>query len=137
MANLSITDTDVAPVDIFEQVTGPCDEAVDAGEMVRLNTTTGYFTLANATSAGEGRVIGMSLTTATANGAITVVKRGIVDVGDALASETLDEELNLSDTDGKLDDGAGSPTGTYPVGRVWPGFGSTTADLLLYIDIPL
>lgn len=135
MANLTIAAADVAPVRVYEQITGPCAEAIDAGEMVRLDTTSGQFTLANATSAAEGRIIGMAMNSGAAGETITVVKRGLVDVGDALASETLDEQLLLSNTDGKIDDGAGVPTGSYAVGRVWPAFGATTADLILFIDI--
>lgn len=136
MANLTITANEVAPILVFEKLTGPVDEAIDAGEMVRLNTTTGKFTLANATSASEGRLIGMAVTSAGAAGmTITVVKRGLVDLGDALASETLDELLLLSDTDGKIDDGDGSPTANYAIGRVYPSWGYTTADKVLFIDI--
>ena len=63
------------------------------------------------------------------------MKRGLIDVGDALDSESIDELLALSDTDGKIDDGAGTPTGTYNVGRVYPAFGATSADKLLLVDI--
>lgn len=137
MADITITANEVSPVLVFEKLTGPCAEAIDAGEFVRLDTTSGEFTLANATSAAEGRVVGMAVNSGGVGTPITVVKRGLVYVGSALASETLDEELNLSNTDGALDDGAGSPTGTYPVGRVWPGFANTTADKLLFVDISL
>lgn len=136
MANLSITPTAVKPVLVWEQLTGPTDEAIDAGEMVRINTTTGKFTQANASSAAEGRAIGMAVTTATYAGQpITVVKRGLVDIGNALTAESYDEELNLSDTDGKIDDGAGSPTDDYAIGRVVPAWGATTADKLLMLEL--
>lgn len=136
MANLTIAAADVAPVKVFEQYTGPAAEAIDAGEMVRLDTSGGAFTLANASSAAEGRVFGMAMNSANqANITITVVKKGLVDVGDALASEAYDEELNMSDTDGKIDDGVGTPTADYAVGRVVPGWGYTTADKLLLVDL--
>lgn len=136
MANLTIAAADVAPVSVVEQHTGPAAEAIDAGEMVRLDTTSGKFTLANATSAAEGRVFGMAITSANqANIAITVVKKGIVDVGDALDSESMDEDLKLSNTDGKIDDGAGAPTGSYVIGRVIPMWGATTADKVLLIEL--
>lgn len=136
MANLTISPTAVKPVKVTEQLTGPTDEAIDAGEMVRLNTSTGKFTQANASSAGEGRAIGMAVTTATYAGqAITVVKKGLVDVGDALDSEDYDETLNLSNTDGKIDDGDGTPTADYPIGRVVPAWGATTADKLLMLEL--
>jgi len=135
MANLTIAAADVAAIEVFEQITLPCAEAIDAGEMVRLDTTSGKFTLANASSAAEGRVIGMAINSGAAGETITVVKRGLMDVGDAVASQTIDEQLLLSDTDGKIDDGAGTPTGSYAVGRVWPLFGDPTADLVLFVDI--
>lgn len=136
MADLTIKPADVAPVRVVQQFTGPADEAIDAGEMVRLNTSTGQFTLANASSATEGRVIGMSMTTTTLAGqTITVVSKGLVDVGDAVTALDYDLALELSDTDGKIDDGAGTPTGTYVIGRVFPGWGATTADKLILLDL--
>jgi hypothetical protein len=137
MADLTIAAADVAAIEVFEQITLPCAEAIDAGEMVRLDTSTGKLTLANASSAAEGRVIGMAINSGAAGETITVVKRGLVDVGDALASETIDEELYLSNTDGKIDDGAGTPTADYHAGRVWPLFGDPTADLVLFVDVSL
>jgi hypothetical protein len=137
MANLTVTANEVAPIEVFEQITGPCSEAIDAGEVVRLDTTTGEFALANATSAANGRIIGVAVNSGVAGETITVVKRGLVDLGDALTAETLDEQLLLSDTSGKIDDGAGTPTGSYAVGRVWPLFGDPTADKVLFVDISL
>lgn len=136
MADITIVASDVAPVEVYEQMTGPAEEAIDAGEMVRLNTTTGELTLANASSAAEGRTIGMAIKSGGVGQPITVVKRGLVNLGDALDAEDFDEELNLSDTDGALDDGDGVPTGTYPVGRVVPAWGATSADKILFVDIP-
>lgn len=138
MANLTIAAADVAPVLVFEQVTLPAGETIDAGEMVRLDTSSGYATLGNASTAAEGRVIGMAINNAVVGQAVTVVKKGLVDVGDALASEAIDELLALSDTDGKIDDGAGTPTVAVNVGRVWPAHGaSAAADLILFVDIAL
>lgn len=137
MANLTIAAADVAPVQVFEQVTLPAGEAIDAGEIVRLDTTSGYATLANASSAAEGRLIGVAMNSAVVGQAVTIMKKGLLDVGDALDSETIDELLRASNTDGKIDDGAGTPTGTYNVGRVWPAFGATSADKLLFVDVGL
>lgn len=139
MANLTITAADVAAIEVFEQVTLPAAEAIDAGEVVRMDTSTGRATLSNATDAAEGRAIGVALRSVTAGLPVTIVKRGILDVGDALASEDYDEALLLSDTDGKIDDGDGSPTTSVQVGRVYPIFaaGSLTADKALFVDISL
>ena len=135
MANLTVVATDVSPVRVWEQVTLPAVEAIDAGETVRLVTASGKATLANASSAAEGRLLGVAINSAVAGQAVTVVKRGLVDLGDALTSETYDELILLSDTDGKMDDGAGSPTASYAVGRVFPSFGATTADKILFVDV--
>jgi len=135
MAVLSITATDVSPVRVWEQVTLPVGETIEAGEAVRLVTASGKATLANASSAAEGRLLGIALNSAVVGQAVTVCKRGLVDLGDALTSETYDELILLSDTDGKMDDGAGSPTANYAVGRVFPSFGATTADKILFVDV--
>lgn len=135
MADIAITASDVAPIKVEEQHTGPAAEAIDAGEVVRLDTTSGKFTLANATSAAEGRAFGMAVNSAVAGETLTVVKKGMVDLGDALTSEDYDEELNLSNTDGALDDGAGTPTGTYAIGRVVPAWGATAADKVFLVEL--
>lgn len=135
MANIAITASDVAPIKVIEQHTGPAAEAIDAGEIVRLDTSSGQFTLANASSAAEGRAFGMAVSSAVAGETLTVVKKGMVDLGDALTAETYDETLRLSNTDGALDDGAGTPTGTYNIGRVMPAWGATTADKVFLVEL--
>jgi hypothetical protein len=134
MANLTIVAAEVSPIRVFEQMTGPAAEAIDAGEVVRLDTTSGKFTLANASTAAEGRAIGVAVNSGIAQQAITVVKRGYVDMGDALTAEDYDESLELSDTDGKIDDSGGG-TVTVAIGRVVPAWGATTADKVLFVDI--
>lgn len=135
MADIAITASDVAPIKVVEQHTGPAAEAIDAGEIVRLDTTSGKFTLANASSAAEGRAFGMAVNSAVAGETLTVVKKGMVDLGDAITAEDYDETLRLSNTDGALDDGAGTPTGTYNVGRVVPAWGATTADKVFLVEL--
>ena len=137
MADLTIVAAEVAPILVLEQVTLPAGEAIDAGEVVRLDVSTGYAALANASSAAEGRMIGVAMNSAVVGQAVTIMKKGLLDVGDALASETIDELLAISNTDGKIDDSAGTPTADYNVGRVWPSHGATTADLILFVDVAL
>jgi hypothetical protein len=136
MADLTIAAADVAPVKTVEQLTGPAGEAIDAGEVVRFDVSTGYFTLANAATAPEARAVGIAVNSGIVNQTITVMVKGLLDVGDALASETYDEILELSDTDGKIDDTAGG-TVAKAVGRVVGAFGATTADKILYVDFPM
>lgn len=131
MTNLSITADDVAPVKVIEQMTCPAGEAITAGQYVRLDTTTGKFTKGNGSSAGEARLGGIALNSAAAGETVTAVLYGIVDLGDALAALTYDDDVYLSDTDGTLADAAGT-VGVY-VGTVVPGFGVTTPDKLLRV----
>jgi len=134
MSDLTVTATDVAPVEVFEQWTGPAAETFDAGEMVRIDTSAGTVTPANATGGAEARTFGMVMNTADFIGdTVTVVKRGVVDVGDALDGLDWDAAVYLSNTDGGLGTAAG--TTTLIVGRVVPSWGATTADKLLHLDV--
>jgi len=134
MSDLTITASDVAAVQIFEQWTAPASEALNAGEAVRLDTTSGKATPSNATSGAEARTLGIALETADfANETITILKRGILDVGDALADLDYDAAVYLSNTDGAL--GTAAATTSLVVGRVVPGWGYTTADKLLWVDL--
>lgn len=136
MADIVPTPADVAPVKVFEQLTGPCAEAIDAGEVVRLDTSNGYFTLANAGTAPEARAVGVAMNSGAANETITVMVKGLIDFGDALTAEAYDEILELGNNDGKMDDG-GTGTITKAIGRVVPSFGATTADKILFVDLSL
>lgn len=133
MANLTVTPANVKVAVYFEQMPdGPVDEAVNAGQPVRYNTTTGRYTLANGSSAAEARVIGVAVTTAGAPGlTISVVRKALVELGGI--SQAYDAAIYLSDTDGTLADSAG--TVSTVVGRVVPAWGATTADKLLFVDL--
>jgi hypothetical protein len=134
MANLSITAGDVAAVEVIEQFTGPAAEAISAGQYVRYNTTSGKIELGKGTAAAEARKGGIAITSANAAGVtITAVRKGTVDVGDALAALTYDDDVYLSDTDGTLADAHG--TVTLIVGTVVPVWGYTTADKALRVDL--
>lgn len=134
MADLSITAAKVAAVKIIEQMTGPIDsgETLPPGTAVRLSTTTGCFTGANGSSAGEARCCGVVLSNDGAK-TVTVVRKGIINVGDALGDLTYDDDVFLSDTDKTLADAQG--TVSLIVGTVVPGLGSTTPDKLLRLDL--
>ena len=135
MADLTIVAAEVSPILVWEQLTLPAAEAIDAGEVVRLDASSGKATLANASTAAEGRMLGIAMNSAVAGEALTIMKRGLMDLGDALTAETIDELLAISNTDGKIDDGAGTPTADYNIGRVYPSFGATTADKILLVDV--
>ena len=133
MANLGITASDVAPVEVIEQFTGPAAESINAGQYVRYNVTTGKIELGNATTAAEARSGGIAITSAGAGETVTAVRKGIVDVGDALTALAYDADVYLSDTDGTLADAAG--TVSKIVGTVVPVWGYTTADKALRVDL--
>ena len=125
--------TTIRPVVTLEQFTGPVNEAVAAGQYVRIATATGVIELGNGSSAAEARKGGLALHAAAVNETVTAIRKGIVDVGEALVNLTWDDDVFLSNTDGTLADTAG--TATLIVGTVVPGWGSTAADKLLRLDL--
>lgn len=139
MADLSITAADVHLVRFDEGgmlPDGPAAEALNAGEVVRIDTTTGKYTPANGTTSGEARPVGVAITTANyANATISVVKKGIIDVGDALDSLAYDLPIYLSDTDGVMGSAATDSTVDVIIGRVVAGWGDTAGDKLLLVDL--
>lgn len=135
MTNLTITASAVAIVKEIESVTLPAGEAVTAGQAGRLIVASGLVGLGNATTKAEARIIGVAARSSRfVNEAVTFLKRGYLDLGSALDAIALDAAIYLSDTDGTLADAPG--TIALPIGRVVPAFGQTTADKLLYVDIP-
>jgi hypothetical protein len=67
-----------------------------------------------------------------ANVTTTLVRKGVLDVGDALAGMDYGDPVYLSDTAGKMADA--DPGGSVVIGEVIPGWGDTTADKLLRVD---
>jgi hypothetical protein len=136
MTNLVITASAVAIVKEFESLTLPVDEAVTAGQAGRLATATGKLTKANGSGAAEARAVGVFVRSSRFVGeAVTLIKRGVLDLGSALDGLDYDAIIYLSDTDGTLADSVG--TVSTKIGRVIPAFGNTTADKLLYVDMAL
>lgn len=124
-------------VESIEQMTLPTAEVCNPGQAVRLDTTTGNWTKANGTAAGEARAYGVVVggIPNVAGQAVTAIKRGVVD-GYDLDALAYDAPVYLSDTDGALDTAPG--TVNTPVGRVIPGTGTTIGtahDKLLLIDL--
>lgn len=133
MANLTVSSC--TPVYVIEQMTGPTGEVIPAGRYARLNTTTGVWEFGNGTTATEvGTTRGITIQAASPAGeAVTVVRKGILDLGEALVGLAFDAPVYIGDTDGTLSDTAG--TVSTVVGRVVPGWANTTADKLLYVDL--
>lgn len=136
MTNLAITAADVRIVRMDENgmlPDGPVNEAVSAGVPVRIDATTGKYTPGNGSDTTENQVRGIAVNTAATNETVSVMKKGILDVGDALSALNYGVPVYLSNTDGTLADTAGSQS--VIVGRVVPAWGSTTADKLLAVDL--
>lgn len=135
MTNLAVTAADVAAVKVLEQLTAPAGEALTAGQYARLDTTSGKLTKGNGSAAGEARRGGIVLKTVATGETATIVRKGILDLGDALGALTYDDDVFLSDTDGTLADAAG--TVSLIVGTVVPGWanGAAAPDKLLRVDL--
>ena len=133
-ADLVIVAADVAPVEVIEMFTGPAKEVILKGQYVRYNVTDGKIEKGKGTETAEARKGGIAILGANAAGiTITAVRRGIIDIGDAMSALDFDADVFLSDTDGTLADTAGSVT--LIVGTVVPAWNATTADKLLRIAL--
>lgn len=138
MALLTITAANVRIVKIQgEQVLScPVTVAITAGQYMRLNTTSGKFELGIATSAPNLGNIGFICTRNVDAGlAVVGLKKGILDLGEALAGLAFGAQVFVSDTSGTLGDAAG--TSSKIVGVVIPGWATSgaNADKLLLVDM--
>lgn len=124
--------TSVRIVEWVDKFDAPSSEVFAVGEAVRF-TSTGAVTPANGTTATEANFQGIATIESDRIGkAITVVRDGILDIGEALAGLAPGDPIYLSDTDGTLATSTG--TTNVVVGRVEPGNANgTTADLLLRV----
>jgi hypothetical protein len=135
MADLTITAARVALVkgDDEHQETAPAAAALDAGSLCYLDTN-GKWAEADADTAAQvNGLVGVAINTATvANETVTCAIRGAqIDLGDALDALAFNAAVYASNTAGNLGDAAG--TTSVIVGRVVPGWGSTTPDKLLQL----
>ncbi len=133
--DLTVTAADVAAVSVIEQDTAPANEAVNAGQAVAYVAASGKAALADSNGAAPlNSPKGIAIKTANVAGiTITFVKKGVLDLGDALDGLNFNDPVYLSRTPGMLSDV--DPGETILLGRVVPGWGATTADKLLRIDL--
>ena len=131
MADLTITA--VSPVKIVKQYTGPAHEAVAVGEAGYLVAASGKLGKADANgSAPVNEPEGVFLKAALQqNDTVTMLMEGWLDIGNALSALDYGAPIYLSRTAGKLAD-ADEGDGIL-IGEVWPAWGNTTADKLLYV----
>lgn len=137
MADLALVSTGrVRVVESIQQMTLPFAEACAIGDAVRIDTTTGKWTKANGTTAAEARVWGILVSKDGAGTVGTAIRRGVID-GFDLTNQAYDQAIQLSNTDGKLEDGTDA-TVDVVVGRVIPAWATTlgnSADKLLSIEL--
>jgi hypothetical protein len=130
-----VTAEKIEIVESNRQMTLPAAEAIVAGAPVRLDTSTGKWTNANGSSAGEARIWGIATRTVVANQALTAIRDGVFD-GYDLSGLAYDAAVYLSDTDGRLDTAAG--TVSVVVGRVIPATAvtlGTAYDKVLSVEL--
>lgn len=124
----------------LNKLTLPAAEAIEAGAPVRIvpsSTGKGRFTNANAQDATEDKAYGLASRKVAAGEPVTAVRRGLID-GFEISSLDYGAILYLSDTDGRINDVAG--TQVIPIGKVVPGWAVTTGtdpDRLLEVDFGL
>lgn len=124
----------ISIVESLIQATIPPAETIVAGAPVRIDTTSGKFTNANATSTAEARVYGIAGKRSGTDG-LTAIRKGVLD-GYDLSALAYDAPVYLSNTDGRLSDTAG--TTSVVIGRVISGTATTTGtayDKLLFVDL--
>lgn len=152
MANLAlVSGAKVRPVtgiaNGHEQYDFEAEEQIDAGQVFRINTTTGKATKSNATTLTEaGQVTALGtfesflfvaiVGARQAGNMVTGMKVGLID-GFDLSAPAYGARIWLSDTDGTLADAAG--TNATLLGRVLPSPYSGTpsgADKILRVNCP-
>lgn len=129
MADLTITKC--RQVEVIQQFTGPAVEAIAVGQRCRFDATTGKVALGNGTNAAEARRGGIATHAAAIGESVTIINQGLVDIGEAIAALDFGALVYVSDTDGTFADTAG--TVSVVAGQVVPGWGSPTADKLLWL----
>lgn len=132
MADLVITQAD--QVQVVQQFTGPAVEAITEGQRCRFDASTGKVALGNGTTAAEIAPGGIAVHAAAVGEAVTIINQGIVDVGDALSALNCGDPIYVSDTDGTFGSAVGDSTVDTIVGRVVPGWNTTSGEKLLWLN---
>jgi hypothetical protein len=114
-------------------------EAITAGAAVRYDTATGQFRNASTVDAPSARVYGIATRTVPVGGAVTAIRKGIVD-GLNLDALAYDQAVQLSRNVGAIADATDATAGAVnvAVGRVVPArsnFIGSNPDKVLFIDL--
>lgn len=118
-----------------EQHSAPAGVAITAGQVVRLDATTGKWALSDANNAADVGVSYIATRTVAAGVGLTAIKRGVLD-GYDLAALAFGDLIYLSDTAGALGTTAG--TTSKVAGDVISGHSQrlgTAPDKLLRVNL--
>jgi len=114
-------------VSAVDQITGPASEAIAPGDACFVDASSnGHITPHTGTAVG---IFGIAVGSAVVGEAVTIVIRGLVDLGDALDGLVYNAPV-YAYAAGALDSVG---TSGILVGFVWPGYASTTADKILWL----
>lgn len=131
-----VTANKVEVVESIDQHTAPASVAITAGQAVQL-TTTGKWILAKATTAALARRTHIATRTVLAGEALTAIRQGVMD-GFDLSAQAYNAPIYLSDTDGVIQDTAGTVSTVIGfVTSAWAQPLGTAADKVLYVNSPL
>jgi len=135
MTAITVTAARVRPVLILEQATKPALVAITRGQLVKLDLTTGKWTLPDVTSAGNaGARRGYALRDVQIGEALTALTKGLLDIGDGLSAMNFGDSVFMSNAPGGIDTAAGTVSVTVgTVDSAWAG--GTTADKLVRVDL--
>ncbi|MFQ5352375.1 MAG: hypothetical protein ACE5D3_04800 [Candidatus Binatia bacterium] len=124
-------------MEIVEQITAPAASSTSKGDVVRISATTGDLVKTSAASkAKRGEAVFIAIRNSATNGAVTAVRQGVLDVGEALSALNYGAKVYMSVSTGKISNTVGTvSTGCAVIGTVDPGWAYTTADKLLRVNI--
>lgn len=131
VSQLSITESLVGVVELIEGHTYPAAAAIDAGCSIYLDSN-GKWAKADH-DAGYGVRAVATYTAAIANAPLQGMRKGVLDIGNALSGVAYGAKLYLSSTPGKIDDGITADE--EEIGQCVPAWDATTADKLLRVDL--
>lgn len=136
MANISITAADVSPVQVYDDIPPlpiASGETIVKGNYARVDASSGKATGGNGTTAAELGYGGIVYSDDGAN-VVKITRDALLDVGEGLVALDFGTKIYVSDTDKTLANAADA-TVDLIVGYVVPGFGATTADKLLRVQV--
>lgn len=136
MSDLALVTADTLHiVESIEQHTAPAGVAITAGQVVRLDATTGKWALSDADNAADVGVSYIATKTAAAGLGLTALKKGVLD-GYDLAALAFGDLIYISNTAGALGTTAG--TTSKVAGDVISGHSQrlgTAPDKLLRVNL--